>query len=436
MRDRILVYSRACDLGAMQQSNRAVVRLPLLDLRRPHQVRRLHLTWGETRARRSAGTAFSLAKEGVPLPLQVAGAGYHEFAKRAAARLEGTWVRSTRDKRHRIADELASFLAQNAVATGGRSLANCMPRDITAFMEWWWVRHAGSRGVDGSPLASPGAVRGAISHLSTYFEQIGRSGPYEVATGRGNPAKGFDARCYARAYARFAHHSGFESASAVPFTSAKVTRLLQYLDAEIAVERRPDQQWVLLQDAALVCYCWCTGQRGGDGGRLLQGDLRASPVARVPLALPLAPFPAVGSRLHIVPFKTKTSQARRAPPVSLTVYGRGALFCFASRLDHFIRLSVATGRFVADPYSPLFSSSRSEGPVTANALNSRLICYLTAINAYEGESSHSFRRGSLQTVHAAGAPLSTVAAHGQIRTASTLARYLHPTSHAKRLRVA
>ena len=372
---------------------------------------------------------------GVAPPQGVGALGYLAASRRAGARLASSWVASTRARRTRLVVELEEFLGASRAVTGGRNLHNCAPQDILAFLEMWSGRHAGSRVADGRLMASPGGVQGALSHLSTYFEGAGRGGPYDSVSGRGNPCKAFALPHFVRAYAREAHHAGYASASAVPMSADKVARLLRHLDLASAAETQLDRLWLILRDSALVCYLWVSGQRAGDAGRLRVGDVRAGPSSIQHLPLPFSPFPAIGSRFCVVPFQTKTSQDRRAMPITFAVAGATSLFCLATRLERYARVCVALGRPLLDPRGFLFPSSRDPNrPVTSSLLNTRLRQHLEAMGAWEGETSHSFRRGSLQSVAAGGVPLSHVAAHGQIRSEATLARYLHPARHAKRVR--
>jgi hypothetical protein len=56
---------------------------------------------------------------------------------------------------------------------------------------------------------------------------------------------------------------------------------------------------------------------------------------------------------------------------------------------------------------------------------------LRAVGLLEGETGHSFRRGTLQST-AAAQGFEAAAHHGRLRSASTVARYLHPTRHLSR----
>jgi integrase len=359
------------------------------------------------------------------------------YLSAAQRRIKQSWVPSTVDKRSKLTTELEAFLLQYSVAVGSRTVSDCTPWDLVVFLEAWWPKHAGSIVTGGSGMiASPSAVQGAASHLSTFFSSLGRSGEYQVGTGLGNPASSFPVRQWVAGYAKVAHHSGYEVVSAVPFTPDKVGSLLRCLSAKAAAEPQAEKRWLLERDGALISYCWTSSQRGGDGGRLRVGDVRLSLQVKQPLVLPFPPgFLVSGVSVFVVPFQTKTSKASRADPITFTVSELGSPQCFVSWLDRFSRSGVLLGVGFADPMAYLFSSSRcADVAVTSRLLNSRLQSHLEALGMWGGETSHSFRRGSLQAAATQGADLGVVASLGQIKSVKTLGLYLNRGSHLKRLR--
>jgi hypothetical protein len=195
--------------------------------------------------------------------------------------------------------------------------------------------------------------------------------------------------------------------------------------------RQPLDRW-LLERALLVCYSWeswQSAQRGGDDGE--------AAVWPGKLGLPL---PA-GATLRVLPLVTKTGQAQRAShPFACawarvtSVRGQPAFALLGADLAT-VSIPVHWVSWLLVPLHPWEHTHGVACNVTCAAFNARLQTHLTSMGVWEGETSHSFRRGSLQAdIAAAGHSPAEAVQHGQIRSDNTT--YLHRGRHAKRARVA
>lgn len=82
-------------------------------------------------------------------------------------------------------------------------------------------------------------------------------------------------------------------------------------------------------------------------------------------------------------------------------------------------------------FKPLRSDRKGfeESALSSSSLGSRLRLHLTLAGLYEGESCHSFRRGTLQHAAAQGADRPALQEFAQLRSAAVLERYLDTERH-------
>ena len=86
-----------------------------------------------------------------------------------------------------VAEEFQNFL-RILLAPWGLTMESASPIDVIMFSETVWAhQHKGSRLPDGSRVASPSRHNSMLSMLSTLLIQLGRCGPWDNATGQGNP---------------------------------------------------------------------------------------------------------------------------------------------------------------------------------------------------------------------------------------------------------
>ena len=301
--------------------------------------------------------------------------------------------------------------------------------------ESWLPAHQGRLRADGRPCA--GTVQSQISHLSTAFSQIGRQGPYLLATGAGNPCDSATVKGYSKGYRMAASRDGHSERAAVPLTAAKLAQLAHYLLGLVASASRPLTRAAYLRDHTLFILLWHTSKRAHDGGKLTFDDLRepdngSQPFRGLPLPLPAENEPySSGVVLRIDQLGTKTYRAIRAPPIRL-LPGPDASTCAIRALARYLAAVTSLGapasRYLFRPLDRT-QTTFADSPFSTAAIAARLRLHLQTAGLYEGEAAHSFRRGSLQHDAATGATLPDLHARGQIRSPATLQLYLHPTRH-------
>lgn len=403
----------------------------------------------------------------------VAAAAYQAGLQLAAQRERDRWEPATIQKREQISQEFAAFL-QCLPASWGRSIHNCGPLDILAFVELSWVhKHQGSWLPNGSKVASPSGHSGMLSHLSTMFRLIGRCGPWNPLTNEGNPIESEIISSHRAAYHAGMLKRGYQEGSAIPITLDDHRSLIRALDLEIARADSPVKQLDLSCTALACCYLWEGGQRGKEVGRLELQDLTLPGGESALPALLLCQQPP--AELVILPAGTKTIRGRgQAIVVLQSLPPEAVQFCFVRRLRSFLLSSLALqqpvqqflfrpqcqggGRFLekamssSRPLNPLLlpdlfsllpSTLVSQSPsdlhlvpklhLVPGCLQHRITSALQRHGLYHGQSVHSYRRGSLQALHYDQLlPKEDVGRHAQIKTPAVVELYLDKSRHLAR----
>lgn len=163
-------------------------------------------------------------------------------------------------------------------------------------------RYAGTVLPGGEMVAAPSSLNGMLSHLSTTFALLDRTGPWKEDARMGNPIDSEAIARFKKGYARKVAEAGFEEGSAVAWTESEVWTLIHGLDREAlecslaggehCAAGRLEKAWeaysrylLLDRDALLCSYLWWGMQRGREAGRLTVGDLST------PLGTPAYPLP-------------------------------------------------------------------------------------------------------------------------------------------------
>lgn len=352
----------------------------------------------------------------------------------AASVISRATMDATVARRMALGRELQGWLAR-LPAPFPRTLSTVRPEDLLVFFESHWVpTHAGSSapGLD-HRVASPQGVSSAISHLATLFESLGRRGPYDRDTGQGNPCNCVEMRNYKQGYARTLWQAGYQERSAVPISLDKVTSLSSHLIRHVAAlgpQAPALERLETLRDLCLVLYAWHSAMRGTEGGRLSLADLHDS--QRRPLFPsgydPSVPVP---TDLWVLPgHGTKTNKRGRNHQDPVHLPAQASLsdkhLCFVTWLWFFLDQSHKTGQtvqhYIFRPLSPSWAAFQEQA-YSCTSFAKMIKARLTAIGLYSGETTHSFRRGTLQATNAQAGILAA-AVQGRIKTPQILNKYL------------
>jgi hypothetical protein len=122
-----------------------------------------------------------------------------------------------------------------AQAPFSNTLQSCSPADILAYVQDHWLpNHLSRQGGN----AAPTSLSHMLSHLSSHFESIGRSGEWREASdtaehGKGNPVLSHDVRQLKLGYGNIAQDAGFSQTSAPPMRMKKFRALQSHIDQRI-----------------------------------------------------------------------------------------------------------------------------------------------------------------------------------------------------------
>ena len=374
-----------------------------------------------------------------PLASSDAARLYTNSLTAAAAIISHANVDSTVQRRLTVSRELQMWL-ERLPPEYPRDLTTCRPEEILVFMQSHYIQaHVGSRS-NGQPLtASPSGVATTLSHLSTTFTGLGRQGPYDRLTGKGNPCESVEITRFKQGYHRDMVSAGYQETSAVPSTLLKVEAVVNSLSERITGTRHPLVNICSERDALLLLYSWDSGMRGKDGGSLTLMDLTR--MDRTPI------FPSgYDSTIRLPPevwilptHGTKTNKRSRnhQEPIPLKQQApERASYCFLRRLWVYLAYCQEHGHpithYLFRPLGPDRLSFK-EAPTSSSSFNQTFKTQLKALGIYNGETPHGLRRGTLQAT-ASSSPGGVLAAalQGQIRTPSVLKRYLDPHRHEGR----
>ena len=205
-----------------------------------------------------------------PAPGPGALAAYHAaLAAEAAYVRDHAWVPATTAAREKVEAEMRQWLVSHPLQ---RTMQNAQPEDVVLFMRCCWEpQHTGYVLPDGSQIAAPGSVKGAIAHLTTAFDLLGREGPYMGRTG--NPARGAYVELHVRSYERDMVQRGYVQGSAVPLSQEKLRALIDYLDRVRSTTTDPFFQLMIDRDITAFLYLWEGSQRGWECGKLTLPEL-------------------------------------------------------------------------------------------------------------------------------------------------------------------
>ena len=378
------------------------------------------------------------ASTAAPLGSSAAFQLYQHHLGVAADTIRGAVEDGTMARRLALGKEFGGFLA--SLPSGYPStLTTAGPAEVLVYLESHYIHaHAGSR-LPGQTdkVASPSGVQTTISHLSSLFGSIGRRGPYDPADCTGNPCDSPEVQGYKQGYARRLWRAGYQETSAVPMTKALMVQLVAHVGQFRSGSSTPFHFLSQQRDILLILYSWYSAMRGKEGGQLCLSDLHRSdrsPLFPQGIFQPGTPVP---NEIWVFPTHgTKTNKRSRNhqdPAHIARVVGAPDL-CFPSLLWAFLELSHLTGHpvshFIFRPQTPVRGQFK-EAPFTSSSFLKMVQGYLGQLGMFNGETGHSFRRGTLQATAAENGPLAA-AVQGRIKTPAILGRYLDPSRHLNR----
>lgn len=334
-----------------------------------------------------------------------------------------------RQRRGQLQQELSQHLHSLPYGT---TMANCSPEDLLVFMQAVYIpRHAGTILPDGECIAAPSSIKNTLSHLRMAFKEVGRGNIWDSSATAGNPAASHQLHQWCTGHEKISLTAGFRSTSAVAMRLDTIKQLLGYLLQRLTVAGLSSYEHALAaRDGLAFCLMWQTGMRSVNAREIKLSDFLLPGQARGSLQAHLHQH-GVHSHPGIIqvhPERTKThlqnpfliSIPLAAEPVLDTYYWLTAVMATACLIEQPITeqliRSTGTSGNPRQRSSPCFSEQALSRP----GLHSRLVSQLKAIDAYNGESLHSFRRGMAQYLTACGQPAEQTMAQMLLQTKRVL----------------
>eukprot|EP00798_Chlamydomonas_sp_ICE-L_P002820 gene2820-biopygen7963 len=359
-----------------------------------------------------------------------AAAGMYEGAlRRASSVMEQSVTDRTAKRTRSIGEEFQWWLRQLPPGYPN-TLMVARPEEVLVFFEEYyiiWEHGASSVGAGGRLQSAPSSVACAVGYLSSLMQSIGRRGPYDAMTGVGNPCDSFEVRKYVAGYKRSMWAAGYQEDAAVPLDEKKVLALLSDLDGQWYAEPDEFQRLMVERDAVMMLYLWYSGMRGHDGGHLSLLDLHDGNhravfprgyVSGARLPDPLVILATRGTKIN------KRSRIHQDPIVMSS--GGPIELDLRSRLEVFLYHCYVAGYGVTDfIFRPMAPNKRSFSvvPYSSSAFTHMLERRLDSMGQDEGETSHSFHRGSMQHAYAT-CGLVGASLQGHVKSPEILWRYL------------
>ena len=229
----------------------------------------------------------------------------------------------------------------------------------------------------------------------------------------GNPAKAHQVRLFSKGYGNEIQAASFRATAAKPMSEGKITLLLTHISTAAfePSSRSAFDSAILLRDGVASCLLWHTGLRGINAsdclldGLILPGQGRGSIRAYLHSQQPIQ-MQHLGS-VQVHPLRTKTCSEKYSivtvQPSALlaldlwfwilAVY-TNAILIHQPISQYMVRATGLTSRA-----QPAVQGHRAltltDRQLCSSGLSDRLCTHLSKINAYEGESTPSFRERQL-----------------------------------------
>lgn len=243
------------------------------------------------------------------------------------------------------------------------------------------------------------SVDSLLGKIRAILRDIGRSGEWNPMLLTGNPASSIVLKKHLQAVSLEQSNSEVGKKQAVPMMFDKLGRLCRHLSYAISVQNDPISKYLLARDRAYFAMICHSGGRGGDLGLLSSNRLfEMSNSNGVLISQVLGKVVSINNPNNFILLPSKDSD-----------------ICPVSHLRSY--MSIANDAQVDLKSGCLFrvqdkkTKTITNRPVTSTCMTDRLKMHLKAINLYEGETSHSSRRGCSITLKLLGVPDDDICKH-------------------------
>ena len=234
------------------------------------------------------------------------------------------------------------------------------------------------------------SVDSLIGKIRAIFRDLGRTGDWNPISFTGNPASSLLMKRHLQSVKVEQTSASVVSKQAVPLMFDKLGKLCRYLTYQASVEKDQVAKLLLLRDNAYFTILCHSGNRGGDLGLLTADRIFQLPDTEGIFISEIAGKTAsINNPKNAVLFPSKDSDI--CPIKHLRKYFDFAeQSCIPLNEGYIFRLRDVRTKHISDK------------PVNSSSMSERLKNHLTAVNLYEGESSHSSRRSCAITLRMLG----------------------------------
>ena len=293
-------------------------------------------------------------------------------------------------RRAALSSEFENFLK---AAGSGRSMQDCLPKDVLLFLghkdatgkgftqvhavECPFVGQLGLHRCGCPRRLGADSIKKLISNLKAIFMVLGRGAGWIEQAVQGNPAASMEVLDYWLGVKDEQAEAHCRHRQAVPMFPDKLLRLVGYLYRELQLPLRPREKFLLLRDRAFFLLQFTLGSRGGDLAKLLIQEVFSEGVEGG-LIIRQTYGKVRSEQVSVV---RRGAQEDSCPVLALAAYIQGARDLGVDLDTGFVfRMTTPDGRVLP-------------GRISQPAMNKRLELHLRAIGVFEGETTHSLRGG-------------------------------------------
>lgn len=229
-----------------------------------------------------------------------------------------------------------------------------------------------------------------IGKIRAIFRDLGRSGDWNPVLLTGNPSASHLMKRHLQSVSLEQASANVVQKQAVPLMFEKLARLCRYLAFKASVENDLIAKFLYLMDRAYFSILSHSGDRSSDLGNLSSERIFELPDSSgIFISEVIGKVVSTDNPNNFMLFKSKDEDI--CPIRLLTEYMNSAVeLGIDLGTGYLFRVRDNSSRFIADK------------PVGSSSMTDRLGIHLSAVNLYEGESSHSSRRGCAITLRMLG----------------------------------
>ncbi len=235
------------------------------------------------------------------------------------------------------------------------------------------------------------SVDSLIGKLRAIFRDIGRSGDWNPVLCLGNPLAAPQIKRHLKSVTLEQTSADVAQKQAVPLLFDKLGKLCRHISYKISIEKDPLTKFLLLRDRAFFSMQCHSGDRRGRFG----------------YSLLVTTFSNLNDTQGVLITHIAGKVASIHHPKNVVLLSSKDLdICHITHLQEYLTFAEKSEINLRQGYmfrvrNPS-ANSISDKPVTSPAMSDRLKKHLSAVNLYQGETSHSSRRGCAITLRMLG----------------------------------